>query len=89
MKSSAYPNVVPRIVNESWVLYLGPYDSEPEADAARYKAVWRQVRELGFLHQCDLVRDLDDLMWDMMREAMARANEARIRCPRCKAEKAE
>ena len=34
VKSSAYPNVVPRIVNESWVLYLGPFDSEQEADAA-------------------------------------------------------
>jgi hypothetical protein len=29
-----YDNVAPRIPVESWVLYLGPFDTQAEADAA-------------------------------------------------------
>lgn len=34
VKSSVYPNVVPRMPVESWVLYLGPYDTQADANAA-------------------------------------------------------
>jgi hypothetical protein len=34
VKSTTYPSMVPRLQNESWVLFLGPYGSQTEASAA-------------------------------------------------------
>ncbi len=34
VKSTVYPNTVPRIQVESWVLYLGPFDTQADANTA-------------------------------------------------------
>ena len=34
VKSSVYPSMVPRLQTESWILYLGPFDTQAEASTA-------------------------------------------------------
>jgi hypothetical protein len=34
VKSSVYPSMVPRLQTESWILYLGPFDTQQEASTA-------------------------------------------------------
>ena len=34
VNSTVYPTMVPRLQTESWILYLGPFDTQQEASAA-------------------------------------------------------